>query len=514
MMEALILLAVGLPLAAIPLISMAGDKNPNLRETIIIITGMITFTVVLSLLDPVMAGARPSVTLLEMMPGLTITFTVEPLGMIFAMVASGLWIVTTIYAMGYMRGHHELNQTRFYICFAIAISSAIGVAFSGNMLTLFLFYEVLTVSTFPLVAHHGTENAKRSGRIYLGILIGTSVLFQMLGIIATWVFAGTLDFTPGGILEGKAPDSIIWVLLGLYVFGIGKAAVMPFHRWLPAAMVAPTPVSALLHAVAVVKAGVFTVLKITVYIFGTDFLLRLGSSEWIQYFAIFTILVASMVAMTKDNLKARLAYSTISQLSYIVLAAMLVTPLGVVGGGMHIAMHALGKITLFFCAGAIMVAAHKTEISQLNGIGRKMPWTMTAFAIGSLSMIGVPPTAGFTSKWYILQGALQAEQMIAVVAVILSTLLNAGYFLPIVYRAFFLSPPEKEIPVPLDPEEDMPPDAETEDDHHDDHHDHHDDHGEAPLPMVLALTFTAAGTVVLFLWPQVPMDLAKMLIGG
>ncbi len=398
--EQMIQLCVFLPFAGAAVIPLTG-ANPNLREAVTLITAVILFALVAGIYPTVAAGGTPSVILAEMLPGLSIAFVVEPLGMIFAGVASFLWIVTSIYSIGYMRGHEEANQTRFYAFFAIAIGAAMGVAFAGNMLTLFIFYELLTLSTFPLVTHHGTEEAKRAGRVYLGILLGTSIAFQLFAIIWTWTITGTLDFTQGGILEGRASHLVVGILLALYTFGIGKAALMPFHRWLPAAMVAPTPVSALLHAVAVVKAGVFAVVKVVVYIFGIDFLWQIGVSGWLQYVAAATILIASLVAMNQDNLKARLAYSTISQLSYIVLGAMLVSDLAIIGSGMHLAMHAFGKITLFFCAGAIMVATHKTEISQMRGIGRAMPVTMGAFLIGSLSIIGLPPFGGLWSKWYL-----------------------------------------------------------------------------------------------------------------
>jgi multicomponent Na+:H+ antiporter subunit D len=415
-------------------------KNPDLRESVTLVTALSVFILVASLFDSVSAGERPSWVFGEMLPGLRIAFVIEPLGLIFAGIASFLWIVTTLYAIGYMRGHHEKNQTRFYICFAVAISSALGIAFSGNMLTLFVFYEVLTISTFPLVTHSGTDKAKRAGRIYLGILISTSIGLQLVAIIWTYSLTGTLDFTEGGILQGKAQPAIVAILLALYIFGIGKAAVMPFHRWLPAAMVAPTPVSALLRAVAVVKAGVFTVLKVTVYIFGIDFLSEVGAGTWIAYMAAMTILLASIIAMSKDNLKARLAYSTISQLSYIVLGAMMASSLGIIGGAMHIVMHAFGKITLFFCAGAIMVASHKTEISQMRGLGHKMPITFICFLIGSLSIIGLPPFGGVWSKWYLALAAAETDQIIFVAVLMISSLLNVAYLLPIVVRAFYNEP--------------------------------------------------------------------------
>jgi multicomponent Na+:H+ antiporter subunit D len=481
---------------------------PNIRETVTLTTAFGLFLLVMSLYGPVQAGERPEVTLLELMPGLNIKFVVEPLGMLFAMIASGLWIVTSVYAIGYMRGHHEQNQTRFFICFAVAISSTLGIAFAGNLLTLFVFYEILTFSTYPLVTHAGTENAKKGGRVYLGILVFTSIAFQMPAIIWTYNIAGTLDFTLGGILKDKADPALLSLLLLLFVFGIGKAALMPFHRWLPAAMVAPTPVSALLHAVAVVKAGVFSVLKVVVFTFGIDVVSTLDAGQFLTYVAAATIMIGSLVAMRQDNLKRRLAYSTISQLSYIVLGAMLATDLGIIGGGMHIATHAFGKITLFFCAGAIMVASHRTEVSQLDGLGRAMPFTFAAFFIGAVSIIGLPPMGGVWSKWYLALGALQTDQLILVAVLMISSLLNVAYLLPIPIKAFF-GDPANAAPVP------------------DDGHGHHDDHprdenedrwalinrSEAPTFCVLAQGFTAVGCLALFIWPEPIYQLLGQLVG-
>jgi len=496
---AAIYLGVFLPLAGAVLIRLAGAW-PNLREMVTLITAGLLFLAVLSLVPDVMAGARPAASLLDVAPDLSIAFEVEPLGMLFALVASGLWIVTSIYAIGYMRGHHEQNQTRFYICFAIALSSAVGVAFAGNLLTLFIFYEVLTLSTYPLVTHAGDDEARQGGRVYLGILLFTSITFLLTATIWTWSLSGTLDFTPGGVLQGKASPGIAGVLLLLYAFGIGKAALMPFHRWLPAAMVAPTPVSALLHAVAVVKAGVFSVLKVAVYIFGIDLVAELASGRWVMYIAAATILIGSLVAMRQDNLKRRLAYSTVSQLSYIVLGAMMGNGLGIIGGGMHIATHAFGKITLFFCAGAIMVASHKTEVSEMGGIGRTMPLTTTAFLLASLSIIGLPPFGGLWSKWYLALGALDANDIALVAVLMISSLLNIAYLLPIPLRGFF-----------------SPPSADRADGH---------GHGEtaerfgpriaqwreAPWPCLLAIVLTTIGCVVLFFEPQRLFDLLEPII--
>ncbi|HEY5701760.1 MAG TPA: monovalent cation/H+ antiporter subunit D family protein [Gammaproteobacteria bacterium] len=462
-------------------------RRPNLREAVTLVSAVTLFLLVLSLYPEVAAGKRPGITLFTMLPGLELALSIEPLGMMFGLVASFLWIVTSVYSIGYMRGNKEANQTRFYTCFAIALASTMGVAFAGNMFSLFIFYEVLTLSTYPLVTHSGTDDARRAGRVYLGILLGTSIGLQLFAVIWTWSLTGTLDFTDGGILRGAASPTLSAVLFAMYVFGIGKAALMPFHRWLPAAMVAPTPVSALLHAVAVVKAGVFSILKISVYVFGIDYLAEIGAGTWLIYVAGGTVIIASVVALSKDNLKARLAYSTVSQLSYVVIATAILAPLSVMGAAIHIAAHAFGKITLFFAAGSIYTAAHKTEVSQLDGIGRKMPWTMAAFAVGSLSMVGLPPTAGFVSKWYILMAAMEAEQLVVVGVIFASTLLNAAYFLPVVYKAFFRA-------APVSGRGDV-----------------HDAHGEAPLAVVAAMVVTAIGTLMLFFIPDLTIPLARQL---
>lgn len=476
-----------------------GGHRPNVREGITMVTAGLLLIGVLAIAPAVMAGERPSASLYEIFPGLEIAFQVEPLGMLFALIASFLWIPNSLYSIGYMRAHDEPHQTRYYTCFAIALFSAVGMAFAANMLTLFLFYELLTISTYPLVTHSGTPEAKRSGRIYLGILLGTSIGLQLLALIATYVLTGTLDFREGGILAGFVEPEIAGVLLFLYMFGIGKAALMPFHRWLPAAMVAPTPVSALLHAVAVVKGGVFTVVKVIVYIFGLDFINDSVASGWLVAVSGATIILASLVALQQDNLKRRLAYSTISQLSYVVMAAAVIAPAAVMGSVIHIAAHAFGKITLFFAAGSIFIASHKTLISQLGGIGRRMPWTMTAFAVGTISMIGLPPAAGFISKWYMLTGALDYQVWAAVSVIVLSTLLNAAYFVPVVYAAFF-------------GEENSPAHSTVGAAHVD--HDHViEDHGEAPIQMVVAQSITAAGTIILFLYPQPVIHLAQMVVG-
>ena len=483
----LIALILTTPLIGALLISLSG-RWPNLRETITLTTAVTLLGLVIQLIGPVANGQDVSLSLAEPIPGLEIAFSLEPLGLVFALLASGLWIVTSVYAIGYMRGNNEPYQTSFFAFFAIAICGAMGVAMAGNLLTLFIFYEVLTLSTWPLVTHNRNETAKKGGRVYLGILLATSIGLLLPAIIWTYSVSGTLDFTPGGIIQADAMHPVAaTLLLAMFVLGVGKAAVMPMHRWLPAAMVAPTPVSALLHAVAVVKAGVFTITKVVIYIFGLDFLATLPLEKYLVYLAGFTVVAASLVALRQVEIKRMLAYSTVSQLSYIVLAALVLAPFAEIGAAIHIVAHAFGKITLFFCAGAIYIAAKKTRVDQLHGIARRMPWTMVAFTIGAVSMIGVPPTAGFVSKWYIIAGAFQVDNFFVLAVLAISTGLNAAYFLPIVFRAFFqpeTTPPARE-------------------------------HKEAPWPMVAALTLTAALTIAFFFFngPVVELESGILEVG-
>ena len=484
--ESTILAALFVPLVGAVGIAAAGRISANVRETVTMVTAATLAWLVWGLLPEIMDGARPEATLASFGSGLDIAFRIEPLGMLFAALASALWIVNSVYSIGYMRGNKEQNQTRFYVFFAVSLAATMGVAFSANLLTLFLCYEILTLSTYPLVSHKGDPDTVRSARVYLGILLTTSIGLFLPAIVWTYSIAGTGDFVAGGILNGLIEPAAVGLLLGLFVFGIGKAAVMPVHRWLPAAMVAPTPVSALLHAVAVVKAGVFSITKIIVYIFGVEFLFASPTSGWLLYAAAFTVLAGSLVALRQTNIKRLLAYSTIAQLSYVVMAAAILKPLAEIGAAIHMVSHALGKITLFFAAGAIYVASKKTEVGQLRGIGRRMPWTMTAFTIGAISMIGVPPTAGFVSKWYILAGAFQADNYVAIATIVLSTALNAAYFLPIIYLAWF----SKE-----DPSSAV-------------------EHGEAPFAAVLALTITAILTIAFFLFNAPAIELERQLVRG
>ncbi len=473
----------------------AAGKNPNLRESWSIIVGVLKLLIVLSMIPTVVYDHQIiEYSLFNLLPGIEIGFRVDAFGLLFAMGASILWIATSFYSIGYMRSTNENSQTRYYTCFAVSLSMTIGVAFSANLFTMFLFYEGLTLITYPLVAHKETPEAKKGARKYVIYLLGAAKTFIVAGIILTYNLAGTLEFSKSGIfptLVQSAHPNLLYLIFTLFLFGFAKCAIMPFHSWLPAAMVAPTPVSALLHAVAVVKTGVFTVLRVVLFIFGADLMMKIGVDVFAITFASLTIIIASLMALSRDNLKARLAFSTISQLSYIILGVVLLTPSAMIGGIIHITNHAFSKITLFFCAGSIYVSTHKTEVSQLNGIGKKMPWTMTAFTIATLSMIGVPPASGFITKWYLVIGSLERHNMAVLAVLLASSFLNAAYFIPIVYKAFFKTE-DSEITQELKSHENAVI-------------------KEIPF-MVVPLTLTAIVSVVLGLYPDFIVKIAESVI--
>ena len=463
----------------------AGEKRPNLRETFTFIAAVIQATVVVSMVPVVLSGAIIECHIWQVFTNVPLLLRVDGPGLLFACVASVLWIATTLYAIGYMRGLHEHAQTRFYSYFALSLSATMGVAFSANLLTIYFFYEMLSVSTFPLVTHMQDKNARTGGRTYLGYLLFTSLclLLPALSWCYVWLDGGnvTMDFLADTGKVDFFSNTTQMILLSLFTFGFAKAGLMPLHSWLPGAMVAPTPVSALLHAVAVVKVGVFCVYRVYADLFGTEVLLKLNGEDWMIAIACATILISSLIALSQDNLKRRLAFSTIGQLGYVVLGATLATEQGMGGSVLHIAMHACGKITLFFCAGAIFVATGKKYVSELRGLGRKMPITMGAFMIGSLSVIGLPPLGGFVSKWYLAMGALDRDAVWVVVVLLISSLLNVFYLLPVAVTAFF-RPNESE--------------GESE------------GLKEAPWPCVVPLTLTAIGCFVLFFLSGPLLELA------
>jgi len=420
-------------------------KRPNLRDATTLIAAVIKFLLVISMAPLILQGRVVEYTLFSVLPGIDFAFRVDPLGMVFATTSSLLWILAAIYSIGYMRSLNEHAQTRFFACFAVSLSAAVGGAFAANLFTLVIFYEVLSLITYPLVYHHEDDEAWGGSRKYVVYLVGASKSFLLIALALTYQLAGTLDFQSQGVFGAVTASPLVLTLLYFcYLAGFAKAAIMPLHAWLPAAMVAPTPVSGLLHAVAVVKMGVFCVLRVIFHIFGVQMMGDLGLGIATAYLVSFTIIMASLYALTRDDLKARLAYSTVSQLSYIILGAALLTPGTMVGGIVHIAGHAFSKITLFFCAGSIFCACRRRRVSELGGIGRHMPWTMGAFFIASLSMIGIPPAGGFISKWYLVIGTVEAQELAFLLVLLVSSVLNAAYFLPVTYKAFF----EREQPPP------------------------------------------------------------------
>jgi multicomponent Na+:H+ antiporter subunit D len=480
------LLACAVSLFAVIPIVLFG-RRPNVREGFTFLAAVLKFSVVLSMLPLVLKGHVIKHTVWQILPNVAIEFRVDSFGMLFALVASLLWIVTSLYAVGYMRALKEHSQTRFYAFFAVALSATLGVAFSANLLTMYLFYELLSLSTYPLVTHHQDKEARTGGRTYLTYLLGTSVAFALPAMIYCYAkTGGAMEFSGAGALAGSIEPGAALVLLLLLVFGFAKGGLMPFHSWLPGAMVAPTPVSALLHAVAVVKVGVFCIFRVFTGVFGVGFLQELGIATIISIVAAFTVVASSLIALSQDSLKRRLAFSTIGQLAYITLGVSLLSKQGVTGSQMHIAMHAFGKITLFFCAGAIFQASGKKYISQLAGIGRRMPLTMTAFTIGAMSVVGLPPTGGLWSKFYLVSGTVEAEQYSMMWVYLLSSFLNAVYFFPIVFHAFFRKPPDGELNGGLK---------------------------EAHPCCVAALCVTAIVSVLLFFSPDPFFSLAKMTTG-
>ncbi len=476
-------LAILVSLAAVPLIALS-SKIPNLREFWTLAAGVVKLLLVLSMAGWILAGNTYVYEIWDILPGLSLKLRVDGFGMLFALVASTLWIVTSIYSIGYMRSENEHAQTRFFCFFAVALSATIGVAFAGNLLTLYLFYEKLSLSTYPLVTHHQDREGRGGGRKYLTYLLGTSIGLALPAMLITYHLTGSLEFSSLGVFPETVSKSTLVVLLLMFMFGFSKAGLMPFHSWLPGAMVAPTPVSALLHAVAVVKVGVFSVLRVLTGIFGIDLLAGQDLNTIVCGVAAFTVIVSSCIALSQDNLKRLLAFSTVGQLAYIILGAGLATKLGVTGSMLHISMHAYSKITLFFCAGAIFVATGKKYISQMVGIGKRMPVTMFAFFVGSLGVIGLPPAGGFISKLIMVRGALDADMAWVLGVYLTSSFLNAAYFLPIVYRAFFCTADESMF---------------------------EDKVSEAPIFCWLPPVITATISVVLFFCPWLYLGFANVM---
>src|SRR6058998_3195338 len=477
------LLAVLVSAAGALLIASTGERRANLREFWSVAAGVLQAAFVISIIPAVLAGRTPECVLFRILPGIELAFRADGFGVLFGLGASLLWIATSFYSIGYMRSLKEHAQTRYFACFALALSATMGVAFAANLFTLFLFYEMLTLVTYPLVGHKETAEARAGARKYVIYLLGAAKLFLVGAIILTYNVAGTLEFRNGGIFPAAQitrQPSLFLTIFALFLFGFAKNALMPLHSWLPAAMVAPTPVSALLHAVAVVKTGVFSTLRVFLFVFGSHAMRELGADQLALIAASVTILAGSLLALGQDNLKARLAFSTVSQLSYIILGAALLNSSGVKGGIAHITNHAVSKITLFFCAGSIYASTHKTEISQMSGLAKRMPWTMAAFALSSLSIVGIPLTSGFVSKWYLALGAVDRQSLILLGVLLVSSLLGAAYLGQILYKAYF--------------------EFETEPASHDEVHE---------VPWIVApLAITAAASLLLGIYPAFVLSLA------
>ena len=420
-------------------------KRPFWRRLWMLSASAIKLGVVMSMLPGSLRGIVYTFHIIDFTPGIGLGFRADALGMFFAAVSSTLWLFTTVYAIGYMKG--EGQRVRFFGFFALCVSTTVGLAFAENLITFFIFYEMLTICTYPLVIHEETPEAFRAGRKYLAYtLIGGACI--LVGTVMVYNSTGTLTLAQPGILDTGVGYHTLALMFALLVGGFSvKAAVMPLHGWLPSAMVAPTPVSALLHAVAVVKAGAFGILRTLYNVFGVNLLQETGFTVPLAAIAGFTIIAASLVAVFQDNFKRRLAFSTISQLSYIVLGASLLTPFAATAAIVHIANQAFPKITMFFVAGAIQRKTGKTTVHELAGIGYRMPWTMGAFSVAALSFTGMPLFAGFITKWYLSLGGLQSGDYWVLFVMIASSMLNAAYFLPIVYLAFFKSRPETTLHV-------------------------------------------------------------------
>jgi len=432
------LLAILVSLFAAALIVITA-KRPNVREFWTILASIIKFSLIFSMLPDVLAGKYPEIVLFEISPAISLSLRADSAGLIFALSASTLWILTSIYSIGYMRGLSEKKQTRYFASFCVCLSATIGIAFAANLLTFVIFYEILTIATYPLVIHRESPEAISAGRKYLAYLL-TGGLALIVAIALSYQFSGSLEFCSGGFLTDSIGQTKLWLLFILFLIGFGiKSALLPFHSWLPTAMVAPTPVSALLHAVAVVKAGVFGFTRIIGFVFGPALFHDIGAGFVLSIMAAITIVLSSLLALYQDNLKRRLAYSTVGHLSYILLGISILSPVAWKGALLHIVNHATMKITLFFCAGAIYVKTEHKNVSELNGIGKQMPVTMGAFTLAAIGLVGLPPVNGFISKWFLGQGILSAHQGVFLGVLLLSGLLNAAYLFPIVRRAFFVS---------------------------------------------------------------------------
>jgi formate hydrogenlyase subunit 3/multisubunit Na+/H+ antiporter MnhD subunit len=425
--------------SCVALLILFSGKRPNLRESWTLLGSIGLCLIVLSMTPAVLGRGPIEFSWFNLFPDVEFAFRADALGLIFATTSSCLWILVSIYSIGYMRTLEEHAQTRYYFSFALALLGAIGVALAANLVTMFIFYEILTISTYPLVAHEESPEAISAGHKYLAYLL-TGGVFFLIGILMTYSLVGTTDFNYQGILKPAlqlTSNVTLQIVFFCFLLGFAKAAWMPVHSWLPSAMVAPTPVSALLHAVAVVKAGVFGIIRVVCHIYGIELMQILGLGVVLAGVAAFTIIVANFYAIGQNNLKRLLAYSTINQLSFIILGVALLSPMAITGAMLHIPFHGFMKITLFLCAGAIAAITGKKTISELAGLGKALPITMSAFLIGAFGMCGAPPLAGFISKWHVALGAVESGAFFFLIIIFAGSLLDVVYFFPVIRIAFF-----------------------------------------------------------------------------
>ena len=416
------------------LIFFLAQESHRLRNALCLGGAVLKIALILWMLIAVAGGATHEARL-SLAPGLVILLRVDALALLFVSLSATLWLLTTIYAIAYFGTKAELS--RFFGFFSLCVAATTGLALSGSLISFFIFFELLTLSTWPLVAHKQDRPSLDAARLYLLYsLPGSAAL--LWAVIWLESATGPVLFTDPPDLTGLDPASLRAIFV-LFILGVGvKAALVPLHGWLPAAMAAPAPVSALLHAVAVVKAGAFGVVRVVYDVFGAADVAALGVGTPLAVLASVTIIWGSVRALQQSEIKKRLAYSTVSQVSYIVLGAALASPAAMVGGLAHLVHQGLMKITLFFCAGILDERAGVKRIEGLNGLGARMPWTAACFSLGALGMIGLPPMAGFVSKVYLGLGGLEAGAPWVLGVLAASTLLNAAYFLPLLYRLWFL----------------------------------------------------------------------------
>lgn len=432
----LILLAIVIPFFAAILILLVGEKNNRLRNAIIMATCLIDFGLVLWIAGPDLSGRVSPFTLLKN-PLFPLQFQVDSFSLFFALLASFLWIFTELFSFGYMRGEH--SQTRYFTCLTLCLGTTLGIAFAANLITLYLFYELLTIGVYPLVIHEESREAFRAGVMYLIYLLSGGILV-LFGIILTYkLTGGDLVFIHGGI-PGLVNQNrtVLYLLFALFIIGFGvKSTIMPLHGWLPRAMIAPTPISALLHAVAVVKAGLFGVIRIIYCVFGAELFRQLNLNYILGIWAGITILGAAIIALRQPRIKGMLAYSTINQLSFVILGAASCHPLGLLGALLHFMYHSVMKITLFYSAGSIIKQTGRTTISQMCGLAKRLPITSAAFALGAIGIVGIPPAAGWVSKVYLLKGYLEIRQTFFASVFIISSFLELGFLFRPVVNAYF-----------------------------------------------------------------------------